>query len=428
MLKKATLSIVVGSLVMVGIFSVAWFQDRYYTSTLTLATGGKTGQYYAFGETLAKVVAKHKPHFRIKVIQSNGAVENLELLAEKKADLAIIQSDTTVTPDIKAVSFLFPEMFHLIVRKDSGITKVGDLEGKRIALMPENSGSYQLFWVLSHHYQIDETELTAIPLSPTKAHQALSEGKVDAMFRVLALGNPSVTKLLQNPQLEIIPIDQASALKLKLPALEKGEIPKGAYHGAIPIPPQDLSGVGVRAILVTREKIDQELIFELTRILNEARNDLAEEFTPAAMIPEPQLYRHWGFSFHQGANAYYDQGKPTFIVEYAEPIGLGVSVTVLLISSIWQFRMWLQGKQKNRADFYNLELLILIKKIQETQDIKELYQVRSKLLEMLELVVVDLDKDRISPQSFESFTFPWEVALSSIHHREQLLINGSDKP
>lgn len=412
---------------MVGIFSVAWFRDRNQVQTLTLATGAATGQYYAFGQALAKIVAKHNPHLRLEVIETDGALANTELLQENKADLAIIQSDTSVNPSIKAVSFLFPEVFHLIVRQESGIRQVNDLKGKRIALMPKDSGSYQLFWVLSRHYELDETELKAIPMTPQNAQTALNKGQVDALFQVIALGNPSITKLLQNPQLKLIPIDQASALKLTLPALEDTQIPKGTYSGAFPIPPEDLPGVAVRAVLVTRKQVKQDIIFELTRILYEARNDLVKELTQAAMISDPETYRNWGFSFHRGATAYYDQGKPSFIVEYAEPIGLLISVSVLLISAIWQLRMWLQSKQKNRADLYNLEILGVIEKIDGAKDLEELKKVRYQLFKMLETVIIDLDKDRISPESFQSFTFPWNVALSSIRHRETLLINRNHK-
>ncbi len=412
---------------MVGVFSFAWLRDRHQVHTLTLATGAVTGQYYAFGEALAKIIPKHNPHLRLKIIETDGALENIELLQIKKADLAIVQSDISVSPSIKAVSFLFPEIFHLIVRQESGIKEVDDLEGKRIALMPKDSGSYQLFWALSRHYELDETDLEAIPMTPQDAQNALKEGQVDALFQVIGLGNPSMAQLLKNPQLQLIPIDQASALKLVLPALENYQIPKGAYGGAEPIPPEDLPGVAVRAVLVTRQKTQQDLIFELTRILYEARNDLVQEFTEAAMIRSSETYRTWGFSFHSGAIAYYDQGKPSFIVEYAEPIGLIISVSVLGISSIWQFRMWLQNRQKNRADFYNLELLELMDKIYKAEDLEKLHQVREQLFTMLETVIVDLDQDRISPESFQSFTFPWEVALLSIYHRENLLINCSLK-
>ncbi len=424
--RKTAIPIIFGSLILVIVFGVLWIRDRNRTTTLTLVTGSESGQYYAFGQALAKVVNNHNPRIKIEVKNSKGSLENVQQLHQKKADLALLQSDTVITPSTKAVSFLFPELFHLIVHKDANINRINDLEGKRIALMPKKSGSYAMFWVLQDHYQLDINQLKTVSLSPLDAHKALNNKEVDALFQVISLENPAVVQLLKNTQLKLIGIDQGSALQLDVPALEVMSIPKGAYHGGIPIPFEDLPGVGVRAVLVTRKHINREIIFEITRILYEARNDLVQEFLPAAMIDKLNNFdkhRTLGFSFHPGALDYYNQEKPSFIVEYAEAIGLFLSVSMLILSGIWQLRLWLAGKQKNRADLYNLQLLKLIDKIQTIETLEQLAEVKYQLLEMLDKVIIDLDKDIISPQSFQSFTFPWQVALSTLHQRENLLIN-----
>ena len=41
---------------------------------------------------------------------------------------------------------------------------------------------------------------------------------------------------------------------------------------------------------------------------------------------------------------------------------------------------------------------------------------------MLKEVVSDLDNDLISGDSFESFTFPWEIAMNTLRHQEDLLV------
>jgi hypothetical protein len=104
-------------------------------------------------------------------------------------------------------------------------------------------------------------------------------------------------------------------------------------------------------------------------------------------------------------------------------MGFVLSFSVLLISSFWQFKVWLKGRQKNRADFYNLEILNLIDKIHASQTLEQLQDLRSQLFTILNEVVVDLDKDRISAESFQSFTFTWEVAVATARHQDHLLRN-----
>jgi TRAP transporter TAXI family solute receptor len=423
MQNRQAIPIILISIITASIFAILSWRNPHRIYHLTLATGGKTGEYYAFGQALAEVVAQHQPRIKIEVIETTGSLNNLELLYQNQAQLALIQSDSPIAPTVKAVAFLFPEIFHLIATTESEIQTVSDLKGKRIALMPEGSGSYQLFWPLSQHYGLTKQDFQAIPLPPQQAHTALKQRRVDALFRIIALGNAAVNELLQTGENRLVPIDQAAALQLFQPALEASTIPKGTYNGAIPIPAADLSVVSVRSVLVTDQKIDSWVIHEITRLLYEARNDLVAKTPQASLISPPDSTRKLGFSFHPGALMYYQQDEPSFLEKYAEPMGFILSFSVLLISSFWQFKVWLKGKQKNRADFYNLEILNLIDQIHACQSLEQLQELRSQLFTILNEVVVDLDKDRISAESFQSFTFTWEVAVATARHQDNLLRN-----
>ncbi len=404
-------------------FAVLWALEQKQTYQLTIATASKDGEYYAFAQALANVVERHDPKIDITVLETKGSPENMQLLEQGRVNLAIVQNDTPVTPSVRAIAYLFPEVFHLVAAADTDIQTVADLKGKRIALMPEGSGSYALFWPLSRHYGLAETDFEFVSLGAAEAHTAFRAGEVDALFRVLALGNPSISELLSNTQARLIPIDQATALRLSFPYLEATQIPKGTYDGAIPTPPTDLPVVGVRAVLVSHADVNPEVVRAIAQTLFEFRNELVAQYPRAANITLPESSMNLGLPMHPGARAYYDQDEPSFLVEYAEPIGLLLSVSILIFSGVWQFRLWLKERQKNRADMYNLEILGLIDDVQKSVELEQLNQLRRYLFEILHKVVVDLDEDRISPQSFQSFAFTWEMAIATIRHREVVLLN-----
>ena len=412
--------VVLGVLGALGFGLKAW-QERNQVYQLVLASGSNTGEYYAFSQAFAEVVSQNHPNIQIEVIETNGSAENMTLLSQDDAQLALVQSDTPVKRPVRAVARLFPEMFHLMARKDANIQTIADLRNKRVALMPEGSGSYSLFWPLSEHYGLQAEDFSPRPLPPQAAHQALLAGDVDALFRVITLGNPAVKAVLQNNSIELLAIEQVDALRLSLPYLEAQAIPKGTYDGGQPLPSQDLPVVGVNALLVTHEGLPDDLVNTLTTTLYLYRNELVSRYPRAALIRLPNSSNDLGLPLHPGAQAFYDRDEPEFIVEYAEPIGLLLSISILLGSSLWQFRLWLVGRQKNRADRYNLELLELIDQINQTEDLRELGELRRKLFTILKEVVSDLDNDRISFASFESFTFPWEIAMSSLRHQESVL-------
>ena len=426
-MMNSRLAIAIGCLSVLGAlgFGLKVWQERSQVYQLVLASGGKTGEYYAFSQAFAEVVAQNHPSIQIDVIETNGSAENMTLLSQAEAQLALVQSDTPVERPVRAVARLFPEMFHLMVRKDANIQTVADLRNKQVALMPKGSVSYALFWPLSKHYGLQPDDLSPRPLPPDKAHQVLLNGEVDALFKVITLGNLSVKSVLQDSSIELLAIDQVDALRLSLPYLEAQAIPKGTYDGSQPLPDRNLPVVGVNALLVTHENLPDELVNTLTTTLYIHRNELVSRYPRAASIRLPNSSNDLGLPLHSGAQAFYDRDEPEFIVEYAEPIGLLLSVGILVGPSLWQFRLRLVGHQKNRADLYNLELLEIIDQINQVDDLQQLAILRQKLFTILKDVVSDLDSDRISSESFESFSFPWEIAMNSLRHQEASLRQGT---
>lgn len=424
---KVVLPIVALSLV--GVVASVFFLVREHNRIhrLVLASGGSTGEYYAFSLAFAEVVARNHPTIDIEVLETDGSLQNMSLLQGNEAQLALVQSDTPVQPPVRAVALLFPEMFHLLARTDGEIDSVADLRGKRVALMPEGSGSYALFWPLTRHYGLGAETMTTMPMPAAQAHAALVQGDVDALFRVITLGNPAVAEVLQTGTTRLVPIDQVDALQLSLPYLDAQTIPKGTYNGGQPTPAVDLPVVAVNALLVAHEDLPAKVVNALTSTLHQNRNELVAIYPRAAMI-RLDMSGDLGLPLHPGAEDFYRQGEPEFWVEYAEPMALLLSVGVLGASGLWQLRLWLLSKQKNRADTYNLEILALIDTIDQAQSLEELLALRQTLFDILRRVVTDLDIDRITSESFESFTFPWEIANNAIRRQEMLLRNGDDAP
>ncbi len=407
--------------------AIAFGVQRYWevnrVRKVVITTGAQDGEYYAFAQALATLVQRHNPKLELVVRPSQGSGENFERLERRSADFAIIQNGTPSRPYVRTVAALFPEIAHLIARQQSGIRTMADLRGRRVALMPRGSGSYQLFWTLGSHYGLTRTNLKIEAMPGDRAYAALGRGEVDALFRVIAPGNAATRTLLQENPVELLPIDQVDSLKLSIPYLEAQPLPKGTYDGARPIPPEDLSVAGVRAMLVVQSQVSPEVVRSLTQILFEYRNELIELYPRAALINPPATDAPLLQAFHAGAKAYYTQEQPSFLDRYSDVLGLLFSVGTLLISAAWQLRVWILSQQKDRADRYNLEILKLLEEAQLIEDVKTLQTLRHELIKILREVVEDLDNDRITPASFQSFAFPWEMAIILIHQRELMLVN-----
>ncbi len=399
-----------------------WVLKPDTTRTLRMASGGPGGTYYAFSTALSEIVNKYSNKIRIEVIQSSGSNDNAERVSKGTVELALIQSDTVVEKNVSIAARLFPEMFHLIARTDSGIKSISDLKGRRLALPPKTSGSTALFSTLQKHYELDGNSIQVQNGNLVDGINSLKAGKVDALFVVMAMGNDKLKHIIKTLDLELISIEQAPAISLYHPALRSGTIPVGAYSGEKPIPAKPISIISVDSLLAVNKNVDSKYIKELTSLLFEKRQELIRKIPQGAFIAQPSEQHRLSFDIHEGAELFFHKNDPPFFVAYAEQIGLGITVLLLLFSSIWQLRSWLSDSRKNRADHYNKDLVDLSDKVNATASSEELEVIRDEMFGIFKMMIDDIDNDRIEEKSLQSFSFAWEVALSNLNHR-QLVLN-----
>ncbi|WP_157961951.1 TAXI family TRAP transporter solute-binding subunit [Acuticoccus kandeliae] len=423
--RQVLIATIAAILIIVATGVAIWQMESLDNSPLRISAGTPGGTYDAFASALIKTVGGGDP-LNIETLTSAGASQNASRLSDRTAELALIQSDTAVTPNTLIVARLFPEAFHLIARIDSGITSVNELRGHKVGLLPEGAGSNALFERLLRHYEIQADEVTIVHGDLKTQAEAIRTGAIDAFFMVIALGNGTMESIIKSTPTQLIPIEQAEAMAMFDPALSASVVPVGAYSGERPVPAQPISIVTVQSLLAVRRDVSNTTVEVLTRGLFENRQAMVRLLPQAAFISAPTDQDRLAFGIHPGAELYYRQDDPLFIVEYAEPMALGVTALALLLSALWQARIWLSNARKNRADHYNLEIVDILAQLENASTHQEIEAIRRHLFEIFEKVIVDLDNDRIEEKSLLSFSFAWQVAASTLNHK-QLVAKGSDQ-
>lgn len=120
------------------------------------------------------------------------------------------------------------------------------MQGRRIALA-QSGGQFQSFLWLADHFGLHRADFQFVGFTDEAADYAFSRGQADAIFRVRALGNPSIQKLVESGRVRFLLIEHAAAMNIKHPAFEPAVIPEAAYLGSPPVPPQDLATVAQQA-------------------------------------------------------------------------------------------------------------------------------------------------------------------------------------
>lgn len=121
---------------------------------IRIGAAGIGGMYYTFANTLAGLCTKEDTGFELEVKKTAGSAANLRLLSSNYIELGIAQADLIDAAyqgtgvftgkkyqNFKAVASLYPEACQIVVRKDSDIETIDDLQGKKVSVGEEESGS-----------------------------------------------------------------------------------------------------------------------------------------------------------------------------------------------------------------------------------------------------------------------------------------------
>jgi TRAP transporter TAXI family solute receptor len=415
---------------LIGLGGFLWQQSR--TRYLTLAAGDSSGESYILGSALKKVVERHYPRIRITLLETGGTVQNLEMLEEGRAQLATAQSDILAGPNTKIVAVLYDDTFQLMLPQNSQMQHFVDLRGKRIALA-RSGGQYQSFLRVAEHFGLHEDDFHFVGTNDEAADQAFLNGQADAIFRVRAIGNPAIQRLVQSNRVRFLPIEQAAAMKINHPAFDPAVIPEGAYLGDPPVPAENLPTISVHRTLLARDSTNPDTIQAITGVLIERRQEILQEI-PAQMtevrlllvqVRQPDAQAAFGPEPHPGAMSFYFKDKPSFLQAHADFAGLMLTVGLMVASWLWELNRWMQKPQKNAADEYCNQVVVLIDATQDVNSIGPLDAILRDMLAILSAAVHDLDEGKISEESFHAFRAILQIGMDVTRDRRVILSTSS---
>jgi uncharacterized protein len=417
------------SVVVAGFFlKTEW--DRRQIYHLTLAAGSAQGESFAISQALATVTQRYYPNIQIKVLETGGTSANLTKLEKGEADLITAQSDVAIGSRGRSLAVLFDDKFQLLVQSTSNINSFRKLQGKRIAL-PRSGGQYNSFLAVAQHHGLGPDDFIFVGDTEKASDAAFIAGQADAIFRVRAVGNPNISKLLQGGKANFIPVEQAAALKLKFPALETSMIPRGAYQGSPSIPANDLDTVAVPRVLIANADLDEEVARNITSILFEHRREMADSIpntnrdvqSLVATSRPPTPGNALDAAIHPGAKLFYKGDSRSFIEKNADVLGIMITIALLLGSWLKEVGGLLTARQKNRADEYGKKVIVLLEQARNAQNTTQLEAITQQLLDILTQAVKALDEDALSEESFQSFRVIWQIA-NEVSKDRKLALGG----
>jgi TRAP transporter TAXI family solute receptor len=255
-------------------------------------------------------------------VASNGSVANVNAINSGSMQSGFTQSDVAYwaynasgiyegrpkVDTLRAIANLYPESFHLVARKGSGIKSIKDLKGKRMSLDEPGSGTLVDARLILAAYGMTEKDVKAEYLKPQQSADKLKDGALDAFFSVSGWPQGAIAELAATTGIDLVPIDgpEAENLIKQFSFFAADEIPDGAYKGVTGV-----KTVSVNAIWATTSKQADLLIYNITAALwnPSTRKLLDSGHAKGKAITLETAIVGLGIPLHAGAEKFYkDKG------------------------------------------------------------------------------------------------------------------------
>ena len=298
---------------------------------IIITTGGESGAYYQFAKRYATLLARNGITLEVKT--SAGSLENLARLKSDEAQVGFVQGgvveyrqddEAAAESGLLSIGSVFYEPVWVFYRGDKPLTRLTDLQGKRIAIGQEGSGVRQLAQQMLSANEIPSDE-NLLPLAGLLAAEELQQGRIDAAFIIASEKAPIVQVLLRSPGVKVMSFAQAGAYQRRFPFLTKLTFPHGVADLVRDFPPEDVKLLAPTANLIVRDDLHPALQTLLLQVANEVHGKSGFFQDPG----EFPAYKDQMLPLSPEAARYFKSGPP-FLQRYL-PFWLAVLVDRLIV-------------------------------------------------------------------------------------------------
>lgn len=283
---------------------------------VTIYTGGTAGTYYPLGGAMAKIITDYAPGIEGTAVTSGASVTNARLIAEKEAEIVLLQNDIasyayngvemfaeSPVENIRGMAVLYPELIQIIALK--GINTVYDLKGKKVGIGAPGSGTAACALQILDAAGITSANTNLSDLDFKEVSSALKDKTIDAGIIVAGIPTAAVTDVatVREVMPVAVPDEIYEKIKTQYPFYVKVTIPAGTYKGL----DKDVETVAVMAMLGVRADLSEDVIYEITKAIFEHTDILVATHKRAVDITLETALDGMSIPLHPGAEKYFKE-------------------------------------------------------------------------------------------------------------------------
>ncbi len=276
---------------------------------MVMSTGRKDGAYYLFAQKYRDVLARSGITLEIRT--SAGSLENVERVDKGEVDIAFVQGGTYPSKyrqHLLSLGSLYYEPLWVFYHSPTQVSQIIDLNGKRIAVGEEGSGTRAVAELLLEENGIRRSPTVLSSLGGRDASNALLKREVDAAFFIASPRSPTVEGLLTESQIKVMDFKRAEAYTRRHRHLFSLTFPQAVIDLQKNIPPHDTTLIATTANLVVGMDFHPALV-DLVLTAAKEIHGAPGLFEEQGEFPSP---RYSEFPLSEEAERYYRRG-PSFL-------------------------------------------------------------------------------------------------------------------
>lgn len=283
---------------------------------LKIFTGGTGGVYYPLGTKLAELLNKHAADkISASAATSGASVANVGALAQGEAHLIFVQNDIAYygyngifmfegsrVAQLRGVAVLYPEIIQIVVRADSDIRSLRDLEGKIVAVGAKGSGTAveaELILRAAGIWDKIKPEYSDF----RAATEGLKLGQIHAAFVVAGVPTAAIQELSATTPIRLLPIPDSVLNELRARGytfFTRIVVPKDAYKLEADVPT-----LAVKAMIAVSADVPDDVVYSVLNVMFSRLDELKAAHARAADISLSTALDGMPVPLHPGAVKFY---------------------------------------------------------------------------------------------------------------------------
>lgn len=299
-----------------GVIALGAMAGQADAQQLRFMTGPQGGAWYPLGGAIQAMVANDG--IRIQVLPGGG-VANAQGVQGGQADIAFGNSISVVdalegrepfsgrADNICLLATLYPQYFHIVATRSSGVETPEDLAGRRIVTQPVGNTAEQVTRAVLQTAGLSYSDMRGVDyVSYSDAVGLLQDGNAEVFTLGTTVPASSIMDLSNSTRLNFVALTEDFIGRMQQeinPGYASLTIPAGAYPGQ----DEDVIVVGYTTQIIVRCDLDDGAVGTILERMWENRSDMASINAVMRDMTLEDMMVEGGVPLHAAARAFYEE-------------------------------------------------------------------------------------------------------------------------